>query len=175
MTSPVRTIGVAIPIPEPFQTQLVDFRSAAGDPLAHLAPPHITLLPPTSLALESWDDALEQLTRVARGAAPFELELRGTGTFRPVTDVVFVAVARGISQCEQLEKLVRCGALRRDVQYPYHPHVTIAHSVAETALDEAYESAAGFSARFHVTHFTLYLHGADSRWRPEVDFVLGDR
>lgn len=173
MTSPVRTIGVAIPIPEPFQTQLVGFRSAAGDPLAELAPPHVTLLPPTPVTESQWPEVLEQLNEAAAALGSFQLELRGTGTFRPVTDVVFVAVARGISECELLEKRIRRGTLRRDVQYPYHPHVTIAHSVTPEALDEAYDSAALFHARFFVDHFTLYIHGEDSRWRPEVDFALG--
>ena len=39
---------------------------------------------------------------VASAHQPFTVHLRGTGTFRPITEVVFVTLAIGISDCERL-------------------------------------------------------------------------
>jgi 2'-5' RNA ligase len=41
----------------------------------------------------------EHLRKVALAEQPFELHLRGTGTFRPVSPVVFVQLAQGIGDC----------------------------------------------------------------------------
>lgn len=124
-----RTIGVAIGIPEPWGSELVRHRIEAGDPLAEQVPPHVTLLPPTEVDSEGLRAVEEHLRAVAARHRPFDLHLRGTGTFRPVTDVVFVVVARGISECELLQADVRGGPLVRELHFPYHPHVTVAHDV----------------------------------------------
>jgi 2'-5' RNA ligase len=164
----VRTIGVAVGIPEPWGSQLDARRAAAGDPMARFIPAHLTLLGPTEVA------ASEKTTRridkhlesVASANRPFQLHLRGTGTFRPVTEVVFVAVAAGISECEQLAKSIRSGPLERELHFPYHPHVTVAHDVPAVALDHVFHELAAFEARFPVDGFTLYAHGNDGHWHP---------
>ena len=43
----------------------------------------MTLLPPTALA--DLDPVIDHLQAVARRHEPFEVELRGTGTFRPLS------------------------------------------------------------------------------------------
>src|SRR5262249_34991936 len=103
---------------------------------------------------------------------PFQLHLRGTGTFRPITQVVFVAVAAGISACEMLAADIRSGPLAREIKFPYHPHVTVAHDVEAAALDAVYDGLATFEARFPIDGFTLYEHGADGRWHPQRRFLL---
>jgi 2'-5' RNA ligase len=168
-----RTIGVAIAIPEPWATQLGDARHASGDPLAASVPAHITLLPPTELTEAERKPVDEHLAEAASRHRPFELHLRGTGSFRPVTDVVFVAVATGISECELLEADIRRGPLDRELRFPYHPHVTVAHDVDRDALDRAYDGLSDFDARFTVRGFTLFEHGCDGRWRPEREFPFG--
>jgi|SRR5215207_8933004 len=165
-----RTIGVAIGIPEPWGNQLVQHRIKAGDPLAESVPPHVTLLPPTEIDSADLPVIEEHLRTVAAKHRPFDLHLRGTGTFRPVTDVVFVVVARGISECEMLETDVRGGPLVRELHFPYHPHVTVAHDVPAAQLDAAYERLAGFDAQFRAWGFTLFEHGTDGHWRPQQDF-----
>jgi 2'-5' RNA ligase len=104
--------------------------------------------------------------------APFEVHLRGTGTFRPVSPVVFVALANGIAGCERLEARVRRGVLDRELDFPYHPHVTVAHDLPEDVLDEAYDALGGFTARFMVAAFSLYVHGADGVWQVRRTFDL---
>lgn len=169
------TIGVAIAIPEPCRSELVEARRAAGDPAAELAPPHVTLLPPTEIAATARGAAADHLQEVASRQTPFELRLRGTGTFRPITDVVFVAVAAGIGECELLEHEIRRGPLARTLRYPYHPHVTVAHDVVPAALDSTFDRLAGFQAQFSVRNFTLFQHGDDGLWRPHREFHFGQK
>jgi 2'-5' RNA ligase len=168
-------VGVAIGIPQPWGAQLDRARAAAGDPMAPFIPSHVTLLGPTDVAASALSAIEAHLANVACAHAEFSVQLRGTGTFRPVTEVVFVAVAAGISECELLAAAVRGGPLERELHFPYHPHVTVAHDIDGDALDRVFEDLAGFSARFTVEHFTLYVHGADGHWRPYRDFPLGSR
>jgi 2'-5' RNA ligase len=92
------------------------------------------------------------------------MHLSGTGTFAPVSDVVFVAVARGIGNCELIASDVRCGPLARTLAYPYHPHVTVAHDVPGDMLDLVYSALADLSAEFRVDAFTEFEQTADGAW-----------
>lgn len=168
----MRTIGVAVPVPEPFGTELQDWRRSFGDPLADAIPSHVTLLPPT--AVDDTGEAVvsEHLDTVAARFAPFRVHLRGTATFRPISPVVFVTLAEGISACERLSAAIRTGPLEVDLSFPYHPHVTVAHHLPDDAMTNAFETLAGYDATFDVTAFSLYLHGADGFWRRARDFTL---
>ncbi len=170
----VCTIGVAVPIPEPYGGELQGWRRAFGDPLADAIPSHITLLPPTEVVAAELAVVEKHLTAIAAAGAPFHVHLRGTATFRPVSPVVFVVVAQGISHCEMLSKAVRTGPLPGGLSFPYHPHVTVAHHVPDQALDRAFAELADYEAGFDVTAFSLYEHGADEVWRPRRSFPLGD-
>jgi 2'-5' RNA ligase len=169
------TIGVAIPIPQPWGAQLDEARRRTGDPQAVHVPSHVTLLGPTDIDDDKLAAVQDHLARAAAGYRPFEIYLRGTGTFRPVTEVVFVTVAEGISDCEKLESIVRAGPLRKELNYPYHPHVTVAQAVPPDALDTVFDALAGFETRFRVDGFTLYTHDADATWRPKREFAFASQ
>jgi 2'-5' RNA ligase len=170
----VTTVGVAIAVPDPYGAELQRHRAAFGDPLADAIPTHITLLPPTRLDdVDSMTDLEAHLAKVAADRESFGIHLRGTATFRPVSPVVFVALAEGISDCEQLADGVRSGLLAAGPYFPYHPHVTVAHDLPAAQLDVAFRALADYECRFEVTSFSLYVHGADSVWRPHSDFRLG--
>ncbi|WP_346118234.1 2'-5' RNA ligase family protein [Micromonospora coerulea] len=165
-------IGIAVDIPEPWGGLLTRRRVEAGDPQA--VPAHVTLLGPTEIPVAALPAVEKHLAEVATAHLPFTLHLRGTGTFRPVTQVVFVAVAAGISECELLAAAIRAAPeLHREARFPYHPHVTVAQDVAPEALDRAYEDLADFSALFEVEAFTLFSHSGQTRWQPRRDFRLG--
>jgi len=166
-------IGVSIEVPEPFGSRLQQARGAFGDPWAPLIPPHITLLGPTVVEPAEMPVVHEHLTKVAASHDPFTVHLRGTGTFRPVSDVVFVQVVQGISECEQLEKAVRSGPLAQELRFNYHPHVTVAHDVPAEALDRAFDELASFEAVFPVPSIQVFEHGDDGVWRPATAFPLG--
>jgi 2'-5' RNA ligase len=172
MVTRVPTIGVAIAIPEPWAGQLQRHRLELGDPMANAVPAHVTLLPPTPIT-EVVAPIEDHLAAVADRHSAFRLRLRGTATFRPVSPVVFVALAEGISRCEQLAADVVCGPLAQEREFPYHPHVTVAHHLAEEVLDRAYEDLADFDCAFDVETFQLFVHGDDRVWRPLQDYKLG--
>jgi len=167
-------IGVAIDIPEPWGAQLTRRRAEAGDPQAAYTPAHVTLLGPTEVATDALPAVEKHLESVAEARRPFTVHLRGTGTFRPVTEVVFVTLAVGISECELLaEAIAAAEGVDRDARFPYHPHVTVAQDVPAEALDAVFEDLADFSAKFHVASFTLFSHGGEGPWRRRRDFPLG--
>ncbi|TMR06435.1 2'-5' RNA ligase family protein [Actinomadura soli] len=168
-------MGVAIPIPDPHGALLQAKRASFGDPLATAIPTHITLLPPTDVHESALDDIEAHLREIARTEEPFQIRLRGSGTFRPVSPVVFVALAEGIGGCERVQARVLSGPLARPLPFPYHPHVTIAHHLSDDVMDKAFKELAGYSADFDAWGFSLYEHGLDGVWRPQRDFVFTGR
>lgn len=166
------TIGVAVAIPEPWGQQLQDYRESVGDRSATLIPTHITLVPPTELTDEELVSVEQHLAAVAGDRPAFQVHLRGTGTFRPVSPVVFVQLAEGIAHCEQLAAALRRGPLDVTLSFPYHPHVTVAHDVEESCLDRAFTELASFECTFDVHEFHLYVHDEVEGWRTYRDYPL---
>ena len=174
MTSTVR-IGVAVQIPEPHASVLVGWRRRIGDPEAGKIPPHVTLLPPTDFEPDQLDLVEKHLAEAAATVAPFTMRLSGTGTFRPVSQVVFVQVSAGIAPCELLEEAVRRHPIERQLDFPYHPHVTVGHDIADRQLDEAFIGLREFTAQFPVDSFRMYSQDPDGSWQTCRVFPLTGR
>ncbi len=168
-----RRIGISIAIPAPFSDELTAARASFGDPMAGAIPPHITLLGPTVIDVDDLPMIREHTAAATAGVKPFRVHLRGTGTFRPISPVVFIQVAQGICECESLERAVRSGPLSVPIRFNYHPHVTIAHEVSPASLDRAFDEMAQYSAIFQVNKINLFEHGVDRVWRPVTSFTLG--
>ena len=153
-------IGVAIALPSHYAAQVREVREAAGDPLAEVVPPHITLLPPTAVDVDSLDEVMRHLRNVAAGTNPFEVRLDEVGTFRPVSPVVYLGLRSGAEECDRLQERVRDrrGPLARSLSFPFHPHVTLAHEVADDGLDTAARKGAELTMDFTVTKLHLYRH-----------------
>ncbi|MFD6415108.1 2'-5' RNA ligase family protein [Streptomyces sp. NPDC060194] len=169
------TLGVSIAVPEPHGSLLQRRRMGFGDPAAHGIPTHITLLPPTEARAEDVPAVERHLAEVAAAGRPFPLRLSGTGTFRPLSPVVFVQVVEGAAECTWLQKQVRDGSgpVARELQFPYHPHVTVAHGIAEEAMDRAYAELAEYEAAWACTGFALYEQGPDGVWRTLHTYRFG--
>ncbi len=131
------------------------------------------MLPPFEVDDDDIPEVSEHLAAAAATVDPFTIHLRGTGTFRPVSPVVFVTVVAGISSCELLADAVRRGPLAVDLNFPYHPHVTIAHHLDDDTLDRAFDELAGFECSFAADTFFLYEHDASDGWAPTRAFGLG--
>ncbi|WP_404816939.1 2'-5' RNA ligase family protein [Streptomyces thermolineatus] len=164
------TIGVSIAVPEPHGSMLQERRADFGDPQAYAIATHVTLLPPTEVDSADLPSFEEHLARVAAAGSPFLMRLEGTDTFRPLSPVVYVRLVSGAEECTALQAEVRSGPLRRELQFPYHPHVTVAHGIPEDRMDLAQKELADFTASWTVGGFALYEQGADGVWRLEREY-----
>lgn len=168
-----QTIGVAIPVPEPYGSLLRNKRAEFGDPMAATVPSHVTLIPPTEVTRDELEGVCAALERASASLPPFPMRLRGTATFRPISPVVFIAVSQGISYTEMLAKSVRSALKVVEPEFPFHPHVTIAHNLDDASLDRAYDELSGFECQFMVDAFALYQHDDVDGWVPQRTFALG--
>ncbi|SED62598.1 2'-5' RNA ligase [Streptomyces sp. 2231.1] len=169
------TIGVSIAVPEPHGSLLQERRAGFGDAAAHGIPTHVTLLPPTEVDATGLPAVDAHLAAVAAAGRPFPMRLSGTGTFRPLSPVVYVRIVQGAEDCTWLQQRVRdaSGPVARELQFPYHPHVTVAHGIDDAAMDRAFEELAGFEAEWPCTGFALYEQGADGVWRKLREYAFG--
>ncbi|MER7489747.1 2'-5' RNA ligase family protein [Streptomyces sp. NPDC126497] len=169
------TIGVSIAVPEPHGSRLQQLRAGFGDAAAHGIPTHVTLLPPTEVDDGALPAVEAHLGEVAAADRPFPMRLSGTGTFRPLSPVVYVRVVDGGEACSRLQERVRdaSGPIARELQFPYHPHVTVAHGIGEAAMDRAFEELSDYQAEWSCTGFALYEQGADGVWRKLREFPFG--
>ncbi|MER6077531.1 2'-5' RNA ligase family protein [Streptomyces sp. NPDC001833] len=169
------TIGVSIAVPEPHGSLLQERRAGFGDAAAHGIPTHVTLLPPTEIGSAEVPAVEAYLGEVAAMGRPFPMRLCGTGTFRPLSPVVYVRVVQGADDCAWLQQRVRdeSGPLDRELQFPYHPHVTVAHGIDEAAMDRAFAELADFEAEWSCMGFALYEQGSDGVWRKLREYVFG--
>ncbi len=158
-------IGVALQIPEPYSAYIQAVRSRLGDPFARFIPPHITLIPPTVIERDQVDDVVAHLQDVATRHGPFVIAMRGAGTFRPVSPVVFVKIEHGAEECAALERDVRSGPLAQELRFPYVPHITLVHEVEDDRLDEAAAIMADFEGTYAAGSMRLYEHCEDGLWR----------
>ncbi|MCQ0024037.1 2'-5' RNA ligase family protein [Streptomyces somaliensis DSM 40738] len=171
------TLGVSIAVPEPYGSLLQERRAGFGDAAAHGIPTHVTLLPPTEVDAERLPGIRAHLAAVAAAGRPFPMRLGGTGTFRPLSPVVYVRVVEGGEACARLQQRIRdaSGPLQRELHFPYHPHVTVAHGIADEAMDRAFAELADFEAAWTVRSFALYEQGADAVWRKLHTYGFGGR
>lgn len=165
------SVGVVIPLPEPLRTELRDVRASLGDPVAGSIPPHITLV--TGALATDWATVRAHVRRVAARSRGFRLVLRGTATFRPVTEVVFLQVREGFDECVALHRDLQAGPLSSRVDYAFHPHLTIAHDLTVQQLDHALESLEGYAVEFPVDRIGLFEHDADGLWALQEELFLG--
>ncbi|MFI5754316.1 2'-5' RNA ligase family protein [Streptomyces sp. NPDC051569] len=169
------TLGVSIAVPEPYGSLIQERRTGFGDSAAHGIPTHVTLLPPTEVDSSALPAIEAHLASVASASRPFPMRLSGTGTFRPLSPVVYIQVVEGAAACSWLQKRVRdeSGPLVRALQFPYHPHVTVAHGIAEEAMDRAYEELSEYAAEWSCTSFALYEQGEDGVFRKLHEYAFG--
>lgn len=163
-------VGVILGFPADIAEELQEWRASFGDPMAEVIPAHITLV--TTTPAQDWEATREHVRDVARRQAPFKITISGTGSFRPVSPVVFLNVEDGFLECVGLHEQLQKGPLERDLPFPYHPHVTVAHDVAPESLDEAETVLKNYTATFSVLSMGLYEHDNNGIWqlREELDF-----
>lgn len=148
-------LGVLIAIPEPWVTQLTELRLSLGDLQGSRVPAHITILPPTPFPAGERPEVIRHLREVAKHHSPFRVTLKGSDSFRPLSQIAFLSLSEGASECANLADEVRIGPLDIEQRFPYHPHVTLAQDVDDPALDLALDLGANFEASWLVPGFRL--------------------
>lgn len=163
-------VGVTIGIPEPLAGALESWRASFGDPMAAVVPPHITLI--TTTPASDWSAMVRHVREVASGQQPFRVCLRSTGSFRPVSPVVYLKLDEGFDECVHLHEKLQSGPLEREPEFPFHPHVTVAHDVSDAGMDAAEQELEAFQASFEVQSIGVYEHLPSGLWklREEVHF-----
>lgn len=163
-------VGVILAFPPAIAEELQRWRASFGDPMANTVPAHITLI--TTTSTRDWEATLGHVRAVAQRQRPFMITIAGTGSFRPVSPVVFIKIEDGFEACVKLHEQLQSGPLERDLPFAFHPHVTIAHDVAPESLDEAESALSDYRATLPVNSMGLYEHDADGIWqlREELDF-----
>ena len=167
------TVGISIAVPDPSGELLRDKRRSFGDTMADRIPSHITLAPPLLVEQEDIDGFAADLAELTEVYEPFTVSLLGTGTFRPISPVVFIAVSEGIAQIETLAEGVRKAIGAPVPEFPFHPHVTVAHNLEDAALDRAMTELRDFRASFVVDAIHLYVDDLERGWVPTHRFGLG--
>jgi len=152
-------------VPDPIGSDVAAVRAAVGDELGAAIPTHITLLPPTSIDARQHEAFDEHLRCIAEGRAPVRIALQGSDTFRPVSEVVFLAVGEGAQDCAELNAMVCAGPVSTPSRFAFHPHVTLAHDVNEHVLDRVAARYADVDAAFVVGEMCLYSLDTETGWR----------
>ena len=111
-------LGVVIALPEPWVSVLTDIRVSLGDDQGTKVPAHITILPPTAVDMERREEVIEHLRAVAQRYTPFRVTLGDTGTFRPVSPVVFICLSAGERACTLLGEAISAGAQDAPARLP---------------------------------------------------------
>ncbi|MBM7847948.1 2'-5' RNA ligase family protein [Arthrobacter roseus] len=168
---PARCIGIVIPIPDPLAGRLEEWRASFGDPMAAVVPPHITLI--TTTPAWDWTAVMDHVREAASHQEEFKVTLRGTGTFRPMSPVVYINVTDGFDACVGMHQRLQTGPLARELDFPYHPHVTVAHDVSEASMDTALQRLVDFEESFPVRSMGLFEHEAGGLWTPREELTFG--
>lgn len=164
------SVGVIISLPPELTQQLSASRRRYAGPGAAVVPPHITLV--SGRTKGAWEDAARHVRAVAAAGRPFRIALRGTGSFEPLSPVVFLNVEEGAQECVQLHAELLQGPVEHLLAFTYHPHLTIAHDLDPAQMARATEEMADFSADLEVFSIGLYNY-IDGVWSLREELALG--
>lgn len=164
------SLGVIISLPPALAARLSARQARYAGPDAPVVPPHITLV--SGRTTGTWAKAADHVRQVAKGAAPFVISLHGTGTFEPISPVVYLSIGQGGSDCIRLHDQLLAGPLEHLLEFEFHPHLTLAHDLDEAAMAAALSEMADFKADFEVTSIGLFDH-LDGGWTLREELNLG--
>lgn len=113
---------------------------------------HVTVLPPRPV-YSDLEELKRRLSPVLRDVYPIQIELGSIKVF-PVSNVIYLSIARGESELRTVNRALDQGALRFQTAFSYHPHITVAQNVAPQEVEnlrrtaqeqwENYEGERGF-------------------------------
>ena len=157
-------LGVIVLLPEPLAAHVQAWRRALRDPARDLIPPHLTLVPPQTVAEEDLQAAIRLVDRAAAQALPGVVELRGAATFLPESPVAYLVVTEGAPTLRMLEAALRTPPLDQR-SFPFQPHVTVAQDRPAEELEAVARDLASFRALFPLPELTLMEEDEHAGWR----------
>ena len=87
--------------------------------------------------------------------------------------MVYLGVRDGFDDCVELHRKLQSGPLEHDLEFDFHPHVTVAHDVSEASMDSAESKLADYDAAFLVSSMGLYEHDATGVWKLREELTFG--
>lgn len=161
-------------LPADVAHQVDALRLACDDPALGQVPPHLTLVPPVNVREEDVAGALDIVRTAAAVTAPLLLEIGPVGCFLPSSPVLLLHVGGpDLDRLSLLRDRLRQGPLRRDVSWPFVPHVTLADGAAERRIAAAVEALAGYAATAGVDSVHLLEQGPGRVWTPMAEVPFG--
>jgi 8-oxo-dGTP pyrophosphatase MutT (NUDIX family)/2'-5' RNA ligase len=169
-------LGVIARLPEPLAIHVQAWRRALGDPTADRIEPHLTLVPPQTVAERDLDRAVALVERAAAEAVPFLVELDGAASFLPDAPVAYLVVGEGGPALHALEVALQQPPLDRRT-HRFHPHVTVTQDLPADRIEAAARELAGFRAAFPVRDLAVMGQERDGArgkvWRPLATATVG--
>jgi 2'-5' RNA ligase len=166
---------IVSPVPDNFTTAIEPYRQKF-DPLARLAPPHITLLEPFQFSATP-DTLYTHLSEVGEVHAPVKIFLIGWHVYEGKEYQIHLPMTAGVQPLTKLRHDILSGPLSSlaSAERTYQPHVTLGRFVAQTDLEQAKQILKGFEPQFvfRVSHLELWQREeAGQPWRVEMKFAL---
>lgn len=153
-------LSLVLEVPERIQRVVMDWRRDNGAEPGY--PLHITVFM-TELGEEPLRSAREFLRglRADRGSwSEAKISLSGTGTFRPISDVVFLTISDGGDFLRRFHE--RCRSFRDSASpFLFHPHMTIAQNEDRRLLEAALYDFRHFRESFTVDRVSAYLSDSE--------------
>ena len=112
-------------------------------------PPHITLV--TTTPVQDWDGATDARARGRPPAGSVHAGHARDRDFRPVSPVVYLVLGTASDAASQLHRQLQSGPLERELDFDFHPHVTVAHEVSEASMDRPRANSPVMHGRFRVS------------------------
>jgi 2'-5' RNA ligase len=166
-------------VSDPISEFVENLRHTLHPDLPYLAA-HITMLPPRLLQ-GSEKAALQLLEKICGHAAPFEVILGEMKSFIPTTPTVFIGVAEGAAQMEELHTRLNTEILTFAEKWSYVPHLTIGAMPTEPAAQQALEISRKCwqqyrgTRRILIDQLTFVREESENCWVDIAPVRLGQR
>lgn len=155
LTPDRRYLSVVVDVPASVDAAVRAWRGRHGP--GAMAPPHVTVFMAEHLDEQDPVAALRvpALRTACEGFSGTELELQGSGSFRPVSPVSFLKVGRGADWLHRVHDACAL-VLPSASPFAYHPHLTLAHGLSEAAHDDAEAAFRDYRHAFRVERLSIF-------------------
>jgi 2'-5' RNA ligase len=166
---------IVAPVPANLATAIEPYRHKY-DPLAHLAPPHITLLAPFQFTAAA-DQLYTHLSDIGETHSPIRIFLVGWHVHEGKEYQLHLPMTAGHVELKALHDELLTGVLSTlaEQERSYEPHVLFGRLASQADLAQAKTALQGFEPQFNfrVSHLELWQRAEGGQpWQPEMKFSL---